>query len=73
MHAAGAIATKLAPFVALALYPLTNAPAWAAWAVLAIGILQIVSDVLFSTKSSDWKKFKRERRAATRAPTARGE
>ena len=72
MHASGAIATKVAPFVALALYPLTEAPAWAAWSVLALGILQIVTDVLLSTKSSDWKKFNRERRAARPASDARG-
>jgi hypothetical protein len=71
MHASGAIATKVAPFVALALYPLTEAPAWAAWAVLALGIVQIVTDVRFSTKSSDWKKFNRERRAARPASGAR--
>ena len=47
MHASGAIATKVAPFVALALYPLTEAPAWAAWVVLALGIVQIVTDVAF--------------------------
>ncbi len=73
MHASGAIATKLAPFVVLALYPLTRAPAWAAWAVLALGILQIATDVLFSTKSSDWKKFNRERRAVRPAGGPRGE
>lgn len=60
MHASGAIATKLAPFLVLALYPLTHAPAWAAWAVLALAILQILTDVLFSVRTSDWKKFKRE-------------
>ena len=63
-HASGAIATKLAPFVALALWPATNAPAWAAWALLAIGVIQIVTDVTLSTKSSDWKKFRRERAVA---------
>jgi hypothetical protein len=73
MHASGAIATKVAPFVALALYPLTDVPAWAAWAVLALGIVQIVTDVLLSTKSSDWKKFNRERRAARAAGGPRGE
>jgi hypothetical protein len=62
MHASGAIASKLAPFVSLAFWPASNAPAWAAWAILAIGIGQIVTDVLFSTKSSDWKKVRRERR-----------
>jgi hypothetical protein len=63
-HASGAIATKLAPFVALALWPTSNAPAWAAWVLLAIGIVQIVTDVAFSRKSSDWKKVARERAVA---------
>lgn len=63
-HASGAIATKIAPFVAVALAPLTNAPAWAVIAAAAIGVLQIVTDVLFSTKTSDWKKFRRERAVA---------
>jgi hypothetical protein len=60
-HASGAIATKLAPFVALALWPVTNAPAWAAWALLGLGALEIATDILFSTKSGDWKKVARER------------
>ena len=64
MHASGALATKVAPFVALAFWWATEAPAWAAWAVAALGVLQIVTDVLFSTKTSDWKKVKRERRIA---------
>jgi hypothetical protein len=63
-HASGAIATKLAPFVALALAPLTNAPAWALIVVAALGVLQIVTDAVFSTRSSDWKKFRRERALA---------
>ena len=63
-HASGAIASKLAPFVALSLWPATNAPAWSAWALLALGVLQIVTDITLSTKSSDWKKFRRERGVA---------
>ncbi len=70
MHASGAIATKLAPFVALAFYPASAAPAWAAWLLLAIGLFQIATDVLFSTKTSDWKKVRRER-AVARAQVAR--
>ena len=64
MHASGAIATKLAPFVALAFWPASGASWWSAAALLAIGVLQIVSDVTLSTKSSDWKKFARERAVA---------
>ena len=63
-HASGAIATKIAPFVAVALSPLTNAPGWAVIAMAAYGVLQIVTDLLFSTKTSDWKKFRRERAIA---------
>ena len=32
--------------------------------VRGLRVLQIVTDVLFSTKSSDWKKFRRERAVA---------
>jgi hypothetical protein len=64
MHAAGALASKIAPFVSLALWPVTNAPGWAALAIAAIGVIQIVTDVVWSTKHSDWKKVARERRVA---------
>lgn len=64
MHGSGAVATKLAPFLALAFWPASGAPAWAALALVAIGVFQVVTDVLLSTKSSDWKKVRRELRAA---------
>ena len=64
MHASGALATKAAPFVVLAFWWATDAPAWAAWVLGAFGVVQIATDVLFSTKSSDWKKVARERRIA---------
>jgi hypothetical protein len=64
MHASGAIATKLAPFVAVAFWPSTVAPAWAAWALIALGALQIATDILFSVRRSDWKRVRRELRLA---------
>jgi len=76
MHASGAIASKIAPFaVFLAVYlPHRSAgydlfPSWSLWAVLGIGVLQIFTDVLYSTKRSDWKKVRRER-AVARAQAA---
>lgn len=66
MHASGALATKVAPFVALAFWPATDAPLWAAAVVLFIGVAQILTDVFLSTKSSDWKKVKRELAVAQR-------
>jgi hypothetical protein len=64
MHASGALATKLAPFVALAFWPAADAPWWSAVALLALGAGQIVTDVVFSVRSSDWKKVRRERTIA---------
>ena len=64
MHASGAIATKLAPFVALAFWPASGAPWWSGAGLLALGVLQIVTDVTLSTKSSDWKKVAREKAVA---------
>ncbi len=64
MHASGAIATKLAPFVAIAFWPATGAPTWSLIVLLIMGGVQIVTDVTLSTKTSDWAKFKRERKIA---------
>jgi hypothetical protein len=64
MHASGAVASKVAPFVSAAFWPATEAPAWALWATLGIGVAQIVTDVVWSTRRSDWKKAGRERRIA---------
>ncbi len=64
MHASGATATKAAPFLALAFVPGSEAPWWAPAVLVALGVLQIVTDALFSVKSSDWKKVRRERAVA---------
>ena len=64
MHASGAIATKLAPFLALAFWPGSGAPWWSAVALIVIGFLSVGTDIAFSVKLSDWKKFLRERAVA---------
>ena len=56
--------------MALAFWPDSGAPGWAAAVLIGLGVLQIVTDLTLSTKSSDWKKFAREKGVA-RAPTAR--
>lgn len=68
MHASGAVATKLAPVLALAWWPATEAPWWAAGVLGVIAVVQVGTDLLFSVRSSDWKKFRRER-AVARART----
>ena len=71
MHASGAIVSKIAPFGVFAAVYLPHRaagydlfPSWSLWAILAIGVVQLVTDILFSTKKSDWKRFRRERRVA---------
>jgi hypothetical protein len=64
MHASGAIATKIIPFALIGAAIAADLPAWAVWGLAVIGIASIVTDVLWSTRSSDWKRFKREMRLA---------
>jgi hypothetical protein len=64
MHASGAIASKIGPFLALAFWPASGAPGWAAWTILAYGLLIIGTDIVVSTRKSDWKRFRRELRIA---------
>jgi hypothetical protein len=62
MHASGAIASKVVPFLVLALVAIVgiDAPSWTIVVLWIIGIGQLVTDLLFSTKRSDWKKVRRE-------------
>lgn len=62
MHASGAIVSKLIPFLLIPLALAFSAvPTWVTWVLLALGVFQITTDVLWSTKSSDWSKYLRER------------
>lgn len=62
MHAAGAIVTKLVPFALIGAAIAAELPSWTAWLLVLVGIVQLVTDYLLSTKHSDWKKFIREMR-----------
>lgn len=64
MHASGAIATKLTPFLVIAYAAAIGTEAWALLLLLALGVVQILTDLLFSVRASDWKKFRREMRLA---------
>jgi len=66
MHASGAIATKLTPFVVLPYAIAIGADAWAAAVLVAVGVIQVATDILFSVNASDWKKFRREMKLARR-------
>lgn len=60
MHASGAIVTKALPFVFIGAAVAADLPVWAVWVLAIVGVAQIVTDVVWSTKKSDWKKFQRE-------------
>jgi hypothetical protein len=71
MHAAGAIVTKLIPFALIGAALAADVPAWTVWLLVAVGIGQLITDYLWSTKGSDWKKFSREMRYARLSPSER--
>lgn len=60
MHASGALATKAVPFLLIGAAVAADLPGWVGWALVGLGVAMVVTDVLWSTKSSDWKKFRRE-------------
>jgi len=64
MHASGAVVTKLVPFALLPVAAAEGQPGWLLAVLGVVGAGQIATDVAFSTKSSDWKKVRRELRAA---------
>ncbi len=64
MHASGAITTKLIPFSLIGAAVAADLPPWAVWLLVMIGAATILTDILWSTRSSDWKKFRRELRLA---------
>jgi hypothetical protein len=66
MHAAGAIATKLVPFLVVPYAIAIDAETWTVVVLLTFGVVQIVTDMLFSVRASDWKKFRREMTFARR-------
>ncbi len=60
MHASGAIFTKIVPFALIGAALAADVPGWTVAVLVIVGVGSIVTDVLWSTKASDWKKFRRE-------------
>lgn len=65
MHAAGASVTKLIPFLVIPAALAADLPEWVVWVLVSVGVAMIVTDIVWSTRASDWKKFRREMRHAT--------
>ncbi|MGH9195894.1 MAG: hypothetical protein ACRD1T_09155 [Acidimicrobiia bacterium] len=66
MHASGALLTKLVPFSLIPFALAMQMPRWVSAVLLIAGAGQLITDIEFSTKTSDWKKVRRELRAARR-------
>jgi hypothetical protein len=64
MHASGAVVTKLIPFALIPVAAAQGQPRWLVVLLVVAGAGQVVTDVVFSTKTSDWKKVGREMKAA---------
>ncbi|MEA1902961.1 MAG: hypothetical protein U9N56_05475 [Actinomycetota bacterium] len=60
MHASGALTTKAIPFLLVGAAAYSNLPGWTIGVLIGLGVVMVITDVLWSTKSSDWKKFRRE-------------
>jgi hypothetical protein len=60
MHASGAIVTKLMPFLLLGAASAADLPVWALWGLVVVGAAALATDVVWSTRKSDWKKYRRE-------------
>lgn len=64
MHASGAIVSKVIPFLVAGIAAAGGARSWAVIVLLAIGVVQLITDATLSTRASDWKRFRREMRFA---------
>ncbi|MCZ6736502.1 MAG: hypothetical protein O7B77_00840, partial [Actinobacteria bacterium] len=64
MHASGALVTKIIPFALIGGAVAAGLPTWAVLGLAVIGTAMIITDVLWSTTSSDWMKYRREMKFA---------
>ena len=60
MHASGAVVTKAIPFLLVPSALIAGVPWWTVAVLVALGVAQLFTDALWSTKASDWSKYRRE-------------
>lgn len=66
MHASGAIVSKIIPFVLIPAALIAGVPRWSTILLVLVGAVSIITDAIWSTHFSDWKKFRREMAFAKR-------
>jgi len=60
MHASGAIVSKIIPFALIPAALIAGVPRWSIVLLIVVGAVSIITDAIWSTHFSDWKKFRRE-------------
>lgn len=60
MHAAGAVVSKAIPFLLVPSALIAGLPWWGVALLLVLAIGQLLTDALWSTRVSDWSKYRRE-------------
>ena len=60
MHASGAIVSKIIPFALIPVAVSAGVPGWSTLCLILTGVVSIITDAIWSTHFSDWKKFRRE-------------
>lgn len=60
MHASGALVSKVVPFALIPAGLIAGVPRWVTILLAVVGVVSVVTDILWSTHFSDWKKFRRE-------------
>lgn len=60
MHASGALVSKLIPFLLVPAALAADLDSWVVVVLVVVGVGSIITDVVWSTSKSDWKKFRRE-------------
>lgn len=66
MHASGAIVSKIIPFLLIPTALIAGVPRWSTILLVLVGVVSIITDAIWSTHFSDWKKFRREMAFAKR-------
>lgn len=60
MHVSGAVFSKLIALAAPLVAAVAGLPAWVVWVLVGIAVVSLITDLVWSTKHSDWARFRRE-------------
>lgn len=59
-HAAGTLTTKVIGLALVGAAVWVGMPPWLVWALAGLFVAMVITDIIWSTKTSDWARFRRE-------------